>query len=483
MRKKILISTIIMILIIGIIGGVNATELKTSLNVIQQASETKYLENDQGYISKTIVDSNANTGEVTIELKLSNTKKDAIIKSDGVEIVFVIDNSQSMEEIVSGDQTRRDILIDSAKQFVEQVYSNVDNAKIGIVKYYGYDLNEDGEQIQNVGTIETANIIQELTSNKTSVINALNSIKDMKYELNTNTDAGLSRAKNMLSNVNANKFIVLFSDGVPNNAIGFNGSDYTYGGIFGKYPTEEAALNAARKYIIDNTKQTMKSINDNDINLISILAGIGELEEADLNTLNSVFGTQEKPTVGKFYNINDSDIQKIVTDNIYSDVMEKIQNQINKVKIVDYFPQDISNNFDFSYVGTANVGEVQKSINPENNTIEWNIETLKGNEIAKLRYKLKIKNMKNTQLLDKTISTNEKVVLTYSDINSKEYTVELTSSPKIQLAEIKEKPDDTNFKGNLPKTGVSTTIILALIAITLISIVFYKKYNDYKDTK
>ena len=75
MLKKFFIILISIILIIGMCGSVNAAELKTSLDIIQKASETKYLENDQGYISKTIVDSNADTGEITIELKLSNTTK------------------------------------------------------------------------------------------------------------------------------------------------------------------------------------------------------------------------------------------------------------------------------------------------------------------------------------------------------------------------------------------------------------------------
>ena len=56
-------------------NSVKAVELKTTLNIIQYASETKYLENNQGYISKSIVDSNKDTGEVTIELKVANTKK------------------------------------------------------------------------------------------------------------------------------------------------------------------------------------------------------------------------------------------------------------------------------------------------------------------------------------------------------------------------------------------------------------------------
>ena len=73
------INKIILILIAIIIGSssssVFATDLKTALNIVQKSSEKKYLENDQGYISKSIVDIDSNKGEVTIELKLSNTKK------------------------------------------------------------------------------------------------------------------------------------------------------------------------------------------------------------------------------------------------------------------------------------------------------------------------------------------------------------------------------------------------------------------------
>ena len=43
-----------------------------TLNVIQKASEIKYLENDQGNISKTIVNSDTEKGEVTVQIKLAN---------------------------------------------------------------------------------------------------------------------------------------------------------------------------------------------------------------------------------------------------------------------------------------------------------------------------------------------------------------------------------------------------------------------------
>ena len=39
-------------------------------------------------------------------------------------------------------------------------------------------------------------------------------------------------------------------------------------------------------------------------------------------------------------------MESVVTNDILADVMEKIQNPINTTKIVDYFPEDIIDNFD-----------------------------------------------------------------------------------------------------------------------------------------
>ena len=167
--------------------------------------------------------------------------------------------------------------------------------------------------------------------------------------------------------------------------------------------------------------------------------------------------------------------------------------------------------------------------------------------------------MKNNNLLNKTIATNEKVVLTYKDKDSKDYTVELTSSPKIQLSEVKEgltatvtynptnnttekvtatiktnkkvnkvdgwtlseegktltktysenttetvhlvdldgmkkdveikitniiTEDDTTAEGRIPQTGVNMIITsVSVIAIVLVAMICYKKYNNYKDIK
>ena len=56
--KKICLIYLCILIILTMFSGVFASDLKTSLTVVQNASEKKYLENDQGFISKTIVNSN-----------------------------------------------------------------------------------------------------------------------------------------------------------------------------------------------------------------------------------------------------------------------------------------------------------------------------------------------------------------------------------------------------------------------------------------
>lgn len=43
--------------------------------------------------------------------------------------------------------------------------------------------------------------------------------------------------------------------------------------------------------------------------------------------------------------------------------------------------------------------------------------------------------------------------------------------------------DNTLATGKLPQTGVSSTIIISLVVVTIISIIIYKKYDSYKDIK
>lgn len=484
MKKS--INKIILILIAIIIGSssssVFATDLKTTLNIVQKSSEKKYLENDQGYISKSIVNIDSNNGEVTIELKLSNTKK-AVEEKNYTEVVLLMDNSLSMDFKTSEGKTRKSIIVESAKELVNTIYDTSKNVKTGIVKFCG--------ETSLSSPLNAATIITNLTTDKQSVLEGLETYEKQSTQSSTNIQKGLIKAENMFSKDSGNKIIILLTDGVPNED-GYRNS---------VKDANMVMTNEKYNTILENTKKELLKINDEGIRLISVMTGINSDDldeygnvitntEDDLKAVEKIFGTQEKPTTGKFYNAKTSDAEQIIKNDIAKDIQEIINTPITNLKIIDYFPDDIMNNFDFSYVNNPSLGDASNKIQSETKTIEWNISELKGNEVATLKYKLKIKNMENTELLNKTIATNEKVVFTYQDSDTKEHEVILESSPKIKLAEVKKtentngskKDDDkTTAPGTIPQTGVNITIALSIIVVIAVSIVIYKKYSDLKD--
>lgn len=438
MLKKTLSLLIIGIIIIGMFSSVNATELRTSLNVIQQASETKYLENEQGYISKTIVDSNANTGEVTIELKISNTKNETEQTID-TEIFLVVDNSPSMDFVTSTGETRKELVLNSASQLVTSIFNSSNNVKVGLIDFHGHGAGMFAES----ASINNATVRQKLTDNKESVLSAIQSELNRATVSGTNIESGLKTAQKNFSQNTNNKVLILLTDGIP-NAI----NDGTYDNS--NDVTSEKGIKMQ-----EATKKAITDLKSNGIYTITLLTGMSETDgntdkngneyeekntlQENLDAAERVFGTEANPVADKYYLVKNTNINNIITNDILRDVTNKIHNPINTVKIVDYFPEDIIENFEFSYVENASLGTSSENIDTEKKTIQWDIDTLGGNEVATLKYKLKIKDMKNEELLNKTIATNEKVVLTYKDVDAKDYTVTLSNSPKIQLSEIKEE--------------------------------------------
>lgn len=123
----------------------------------------------------------------------------------------------------------------------------------------------------------------------------------------------------------------------------------------------------------------------------------------------------------------------------------------------------------------------------------WNIGTIEADKDVSIKYTLKIKDMKNKDLLNKEIATNEKTELIYVDSAEKEITALLESSPKIKLVEITvdnninqkedETKDTTVASGNLPNTGIKNMIIFSIIATISLSIYSHHKNRLYKDIK
>ena len=172
--------------------------------------------------------------------------------------------------------------------------------------------------------------------------------------------------------------------------------------------------------------------------------------------ISEVFGTTEKPTVGKFYYVTDEDIEKTVTA-IYNALLP-VEKTFKNIKIVDYFPKEIINNFSFAYVSKANIGTISTAVDKTTNSITWTIPELKSGETANVQYKLKLKEDFNEEIVDKVLNTNTKVDLSYTDSANKTDSKTSNVTPKLKL----EEPKPTV----LPKAG--KTALFAFVTISLI---------------
>lgn len=454
--KKILSILLVVIFIIASATNVFATDLKTKLYVTQASSEIKQLENEQGEISKTIVNSNPDSGEVTIELKLFNSKKEQAStdseKFENTEIYIMI------SENITTDSEKLTKYINSIEKLAKKILGKNSKTKIGIIGIKG-TINdsikgEDGKMTWGendegdvAGRINDSEIVVNLTNNVETIKNGIKNMNSSKTKYNINLQAAISLAKKSYTS-NINKILISLYDDVPDVAVGVK-TMVSYGGWSSPYSTMEEAVVAKHQNIVSKTKNEMLGLKDSNIQFIllrpedtsfdqewyNIQSGEKELDFDGSPYVNQLYGSMSNPTYGKMYSLKEENFEKIVTENIYEDIMEQIQTGIDNVVIQDYFPTDITENFEFSYEGNPSIGTVSDSIDPDTKTITWNIGTLNNQETATLRYKLKIKDMKNENLLNKTIATNEKVVLTYIDYTDKDYEVVLNSSPKITLKE------------------------------------------------
>lgn len=426
MKKFSIITLIIFMFTINIMP-VFADSYK--LNIEKESSDIKYLENDQGYISKKIINSNPEAGEVTVELEVSNksqNKETQVTVKENAEIVIVLDESGSMLSTIDHENNlnRYQVVVSAANELINNILSNSTTAKIGTVSF-----------------AKDALVTQTLTSDKTLLANVYANGRLDNIGATTYTARGLEKAETLFSNADTAKIIILLTDGSP--------SDST------------------------DTKNKLNELQEKGYSIITMLSDNSSVS-------SSVYGTTENPTVGKLYLIGDSEISTIIKDNIFSDVMEIIKknDSITNVSITDYFPEDISDNFQFSYVTKPTTGTVSETIS-ENNTITYTLDELKGNESVKIAYKLKLKEMNDNDLLDKVISTNEKVVLNYTDINTTDYEVILTSSPSIKLVKIEEQKNVEQAVEN-PPTGLYFSIgILVTLSVSIIGLLISKNKNYF----
>ncbi len=434
-KLKINILLIIFLLITLITNISNASYSNVTMSVVEEPICSIEFGSSSSF-EKKLYSKDLTNKEVTLQLKVVNNEED--LKPTG-EIMLVIDNSKSMLETVSGSKTRQDLVIDSAKNLITNLLEDNTKLKIGIVSF---STNVD---VSKEGTLEDAKIISNLTNDSKSL---LSSVSNIQYDgPRTDLSAGINLAKQQFTDETdkSHKYVIILSDGVPNVALNYDKNYYS-------------------DDVISKTKAELQSLSSVSDNVITMLTGISDgsataspTEKTYDEIIKEVFGTTTSPTIGKFYYVTDDKIEKTIKESIYKDLLP-ISQSIKDITIVDYFPKEIVDNFDFAYVSKANIGNISAQIDKSNNSITWTIPELKSGETAIVQYKLKLKNDYDEGIVGKILDTNTKVDLSYTNTSDETESKTSDITPKLKLTE--------PLPAVLPNTG--KTILLGTIALILV---------------
>ncbi len=431
MKNKILIG---LFLIVVLMANVSMASYSTvTMSVVEEPVCTISLGQHSKFEKKLISKDLANK-EVTLQLQVTNEE---IADKPTGELMLVLDNSDSMTEEVSNGKTRKDLIFHSANNLISNLLKDNDSLKIGIVRF-STNVNQTLE-----ATIDDASVVSPLSNNVSTLTNAISNIETNGPR--TDLQSGLLLASQQFSKEDNNKYMIVLTDGIPNVAIDYDKNYYS-------------------DDVIQKTNQQLKAIETQGIELITMLTGIKDEAYVPATTtknfgqiIQEVFGTQTNPTAGTFYYVTDKDIEKTITNDIYKALMP-VEKTLKNITIVDYFPTEIIQNFDFAYVSKANLGNISAKVDTTNNSITWTIPELTSGQTATVQYKLKLKENFNSAIVNKILNTNQKVDIDYTDFDDKKQTKTSDISPKLLL----EEPPVV-----LPKAGTITLIGFSVLAIGL----------------
>lgn len=509
MSKKIFIFLLIVMLVCIMPYSINAQDVQNSLNVIKMKAETTYLDNSNGFFDNKITSFDSNLGTVNLELSLNNSSSSQDQEAghyENTEIFIILPEVNSNET--------KTTYANYIETFANKVFEANSNTKIGIVGMNGTindsdenNIATDNDESTIPGSMDDAEIITMPTTNVTDLVNGITNMNPENWKYHYNLEVAIRIAKNNFSD-DVNRILISLYDNVPGIVIGET-ARVNYGGIFGT-TAEEAVRNHLTK-IVNQTKTEILSLADEDISFILLRPDDTSFDQTWTNTntgeiileldgkpyVDDLYGSIDNPTYGKMYSLNNDNLEQIVTDYIYNDVMGEIGTAISQVSIEFTFSQDILDNFDIT-IGNSS------DINIDNLTTDgimvWNVGSLEANESATLNYSLQMKDMNNSSLLDKTIPIAEQVVLTYNDSSTQKHTVTSTDSPSVRLVrdEVIEIPDPGNNNvnnnnntpidntvapGTIPQTGINPIIFVIIALSVIVMIVLIKKNKEYKDIK
>lgn len=440
MKKSVFIT---LFLILILVANISFASYETvTMEVVEEPICTIEI-GENSKFEKKLISKDLNNKEVTLQLQVTN--EESSTQPTG-EIMIVLDNSQSMTHEI-GETTRYDLILESASTLINSLLDGNDNLKIGVVRFSS-NLDATKE-----GTLEDASLVSDLSSDPEALNSAISNIEFTG--LRTDLDAGLSLASQYFTSEENNKYIIVLTDGVPNLALDYEGNYYS-------------------DDVINKTNSRLQTLEASGYNIITMLTGIDEPDSTPGTTsktfaqiIEETFGTETNPTAGKFYYVQDDEIEQTITQDIYNDLLP-IGHTLTDITITDYFPQEIIDNFEFAYVSEANIGNISAEVDPETNSITWTIPELEVGQTATVQYKLKLKEDFDSNIVDKILDTNEKVDITYTNFEGEEISDTSDVTPKLRLTE----PPAT-----LPKAG--TPILIALFVVGVgIAVFSYVRFKN-----
>ncbi len=440
MKKSVFIT---LFLILILVANISFASYETvTMEVVEEPICTIEI-GENSKFEKKLISKDLNNKEVTLQLQVTN--EESFTQPTG-EIMIVLDNSQSMTHEI-GETTRYDLILESASTLINSLLDGNDNLKIGVVRFSS-NLDATKE-----GTLEDASLVSDLSSDPEALNSAISNIEFTG--LRTDLDAGLSLASQYFTSEENNKYIIVLTDGVPNLALDYEGNYYS-------------------DDVINKTNSRLQTLEASGYNIITMLTGIDEPDSTPGTTsktfaqiIEETFGTETNPTAGKFYYVQDDEIEQTITQDIYNDLLP-IGHTLTDITITDYFPQEIIDNFEFAYVSEANIGNISAEVDPETNSITWTIPELEVGQTATVQYKLKLKEDFDSNIVDKILDTNEKVDITYTNFEGEEISDTSDVTPKLRLTE----PPKV-----LPKAG--TPILIALFVVGVgIAVFSYVRFKN-----
>ncbi len=409
------------------------------------------------------------TTNKTIDISLTARNNQEIAEDKPGEVVLLVDTSNSMSTnmvSVNGEEmSRKDLVLDATEALINKLLDSNEDIKIGLVEF------ATSTDTSKEGTDDDAKIITEsLTSDRTILDSAISTVREDVLGPRTDVEVGLEKAEELLStstNTEANKYVVVLTDAVPNTAKGVTLDFYT-----------EASA--------DPTKDKLLDLQSKGINVISMLIDISEREiiltgrdenatfETYKDVANYVFGTETAPVAGPVYYISDNEVIDTVTTKIYEDLIPNDEYALTDIVIKDYFPQNIIDNFNFAYLTKPEIGDVTAEVDKNDNSITWTISELKPGEQATFTYRLSLKDTFSSDIVGVNLPTNENITIDYKENGEDGDQVKDDRCPVVAL--------DVPAKKEIPQTGSNTTIISSsliagAVVIAIFSLVNYKRNN------